>query len=481
MSGVGKTQIAVQFAYTHRLAYDFVFWVRGGTRESVRSDLVRIAATLLDSKTIEEIIEESRGDVHTGESTIIDRLAKTLSQCTGTGLFIFDNIEDPLELREFIPMCAQAATFTSHILITSCNQSILSTPELDDGLEVTALSLDEALEFLEKRLLRHIVNRQEIHRTEGNELLQLLGCLPLALEHSVAYIRTTQCTIKHYIEIFEIDNDRKELMSSVSEAVQMGLPFLELKAISYTWDISLRHLQKHHPSSVGLFNVLALFDGTGVPERLLRTGLPDTAEEPTQSVFWSDVPEFAELVCNPTFSSPLDWRLDNHLYYDTALAHLLSFSFIRRLSDESEILWVHPLLRQFGVDRLAISELRYWAQIAIKILHRALTSPAYDFQSYVRHADTCIEIAEQHKIEITELSVIRHHAELGYDLSYWEMQRLSQERSLETWRGTMSSLDQSSRAVPVCSGTANSGSGGSDQSRTVRPSYLYLLLTCTER
>lgn len=191
MSGVGKTQIAVQFAYHQRDSYDFVFWIRGGSKESVRSDLVRIALMLADPEVVKRIVEESRGDVIDEETAIIDYLANFLKHYAGTGLFVFDNVEDPLEIREFIPICAQATSLTTHILITSCDQSLLSTPELDEGIEVTALPPIEALEFLELRLLRHIPNRQEIHRTEANDLLYLLGGLPLALEQAVAYIRTT--------------------------------------------------------------------------------------------------------------------------------------------------------------------------------------------------------------------------------------------------------------------------------------------------
>lgn len=419
MSGVGKTEIAIEYAYSFGVSYDYVFWVRAGSRQSVRSDLIRVASAMLEPDIIGRIIETNRGDVHDGEDAILERLAKELFNAAGTGLFVFDDVNEPEELDEFIAMCANAPRLAVHIFITSCSQSIQGAPA-DNSIEVTAMTTDEAMDFLECRLLKYVPTRMEERITSWYSLVQLFGGLPLALEHAAAYIRTTQCTVTQYIELFEQDDVRKELLYRTSGDIPINRPLRE-RPISLAWEVSLRNLEKHYPSSVSLFNVMAFLDGSGISDKLLMTGFCGLAELPSASL--------------PTSESIL-MRLRSPLIFTSAIAQLLSFSFIRRLDNS---LWIHPLLRIFGKDRLMFDERHYWADLAIKVLHHALVSVEYNHEIYVRHADVCIENAERYSIDIPELSAVRAHAEWGYDLSHVEMKKLSEGRSLDTWRGSMSS------------------------------------------
>jgi hypothetical protein len=43
LGGVGKSQVALEYAYRHALAYRAVFWIRAETDEQVVSSLLRIA------------------------------------------------------------------------------------------------------------------------------------------------------------------------------------------------------------------------------------------------------------------------------------------------------------------------------------------------------------------------------------------------------------------------------------------------------
>src|SRR5947207_6131574 len=47
LGGIGKTQIAVEYAYRHREQYRFILWVRAATPETLISDFVTLAVLLL--------------------------------------------------------------------------------------------------------------------------------------------------------------------------------------------------------------------------------------------------------------------------------------------------------------------------------------------------------------------------------------------------------------------------------------------------
>src|SRR5215469_10221939 len=46
LGGMGKTQIALEYAYRHALEYSAIFWVAAETEESIVSSLIRIAEVL---------------------------------------------------------------------------------------------------------------------------------------------------------------------------------------------------------------------------------------------------------------------------------------------------------------------------------------------------------------------------------------------------------------------------------------------------
>jgi hypothetical protein len=65
LSGVGKTPVAVEYGYEFQKFYAYTFWIRGGTIQSVRSDLVRITLSTLGADAIDKMVQENRGDVRT--------------------------------------------------------------------------------------------------------------------------------------------------------------------------------------------------------------------------------------------------------------------------------------------------------------------------------------------------------------------------------------------------------------------------------
>ena len=102
LSGLGKTQTAIEYAYRHRDTFDLVWWIDSEEYAKLTADLADLgkALNLDDAKATEEQI-----------------VIKAVRQWLGDNanyLMIFDNVEDADALRAFLPLEIRGA-----VLITS--------------------------------------------------------------------------------------------------------------------------------------------------------------------------------------------------------------------------------------------------------------------------------------------------------------------------------------------------------------------------
>jgi hypothetical protein len=91
LGGVGKTQIAVEYAYNHRSQYTAVFWVKAESRGTLLADFVSIAAALnLPSAVAKE------------QELAVAEVRRWLDADSGW-LLILDNADDIDLAKEFLP------------------------------------------------------------------------------------------------------------------------------------------------------------------------------------------------------------------------------------------------------------------------------------------------------------------------------------------------------------------------------------------
>ena len=113
--GVGKTQVATEYAYRHAADYTLVWWIRGDNDATVASDYAAMAKPLQ--------LELSEGN-ESDQGRAVEAVNRWLGENTGW-LLIFDNLPAAEAVKPYLPQ-----TSGGHVIITSRNPKAkgLATP-----------------------------------------------------------------------------------------------------------------------------------------------------------------------------------------------------------------------------------------------------------------------------------------------------------------------------------------------------------------
>ncbi len=252
LGGIGKTQIALEYAYRYALEYSAVFWIEAETAESILASLGRIAAQL-------QLPE--RGDPN--QQRMVAALHRWLST-HGTWLFIWDNVEDPALLQRFLPLAPQGAT-----LITA-RRPALGT--LAHSLELSPMTLEEGTLFVLRRVQ---LLKEDLIRKSGSddaqplppaweaaqELVNVMGGLPLALDQAGAYIEETGCSIADYLQRYT--QQRVQLLDRRGTSGRD-----HPHAVTTTFSLAYTQVRQQNPLAADLLCLCAFLNAEGIPENL---------------------------------------------------------------------------------------------------------------------------------------------------------------------------------------------------------------------
>jgi hypothetical protein len=164
-------------------------------------------------------------------------------------LLIFDNANEPDEIRDLIP------PVSGHVLITSRNSRWEATGDL---MELDVFERGESIEFQRRRTRKFNV-------TDAHRLAGAVGDLPILLEHAAE----SQTGVDQYIA--HLEKDPLGLLD--------GQPSDYQGTIADEWQTVLDQLEERSPDSLGLLACLCFFNDEPIPQGSLERGshLPDVS------------------------------------------------------------------------------------------------------------------------------------------------------------------------------------------------------------
>ncbi|MBO3752245.1 tetratricopeptide repeat protein [Streptosporangiaceae bacterium NEAU-GS5] len=233
LGGVGKTQVALEYAHRFRADYDLVWWISSEDRERINSAFEELARQL--HIPVGDSVAEVVGAV---------REALRREEPYARWLLIFDNAGEPDDLRDYFP------GGTGHILITSRNQawSAVAAP-----LEVDVFSQAESLEHLRRRV-------PGLAEVDAIQVADALGNLPLAVEQAAAWLAESGMPATTFLEQLEAETAR---------VLELGTPSDYPHPVAVTWNVSLAKLRESSPASVRLLELCAFFAPEPISMQLL--------------------------------------------------------------------------------------------------------------------------------------------------------------------------------------------------------------------
>lgn len=334
LGGVGKTQIAVEYAYRHREEYTAVLWTFADSEQSVRGGFSAIAKLL-------DLPEKDSAE----QAKVIDAVKSWLEQNQGW-LLVLDNADDPALLKPFLPQQSKG-----HVLLTSRAYSFQVLGILSRR-EINVLSKDEAREFL----LRRTEKDAKAKSPEAGALAKELGYLPLALEQAGAYIMETGAGFESYLEGFK--KQRFKLFEKQVPVLGNDAKEQQRRTITTTWSLNFADVERESPASADLLRLSAFLASDAIPLELLEQG----REELTKPL-----------------SGKLAEAVDNPLVLDELLSTLLSFSLVRR-DDQKRTYSIHPLLQEVVRDGLNKEGQKAWAERAVRTVNASF--PYIEFENW---------------------------------------------------------------------------------------------------
>ncbi len=352
LGGIGKTQLAIEYAYRYADTYEALFWVRAGSYDLLVSDFLTIAAAL-------NLFERNQPDQHA-----IVQVVKRWFAAHGHWLLIFDNVDQLDLVRDFLPVDGKG-----HVILTTRAQA---TGTIAEQVDLDKMSLEEGTLFLLRRmkLLKGEASLETVSealRTPAQAIVVALDGLPLALDQAGAYIEETGCSLADYLTCYQTRRDRL-LLRRGRDAV--GHP----EPVATTWALSFERVKQVNPSAAELLHLCAFLHPDAIAERLLVAGAPE-------------------------LGPVLEPLVEDRMELNDAIRELLTYSLIRRDASRMTIS-MHRLVQATLRDGMEQEVQRVWAERVVRALRRAfpegLEVPTWPIcQAYLPHALVAASLIDQ--------------------------------------------------------------------------------------
>ena len=228
MGGVGKTQLAVEYAHRFADTYDLVWWINADQAGLIGNQFAELG--------------ENLGCVEPGNGLTDAARQQTLNELRQRDrwLLVFDNAESPGDLAQWLP------GGHGHVLITS---RVRQWAEVAVPVEVDVLTRAESVAILRNRV-------PLLAETEAEKVAAALGDLPLGVAQAAGYMADTGTPAGVYVSVLE---------TRAGQVLDRGQPSSYQQSLAAVTELAFDRLARDDPASASLAGVCAFLAPDPVP------------------------------------------------------------------------------------------------------------------------------------------------------------------------------------------------------------------------
>ncbi|MBH1933614.1 tetratricopeptide repeat protein [Streptomyces sp. AV19] len=374
MSGIGKTQMAAEYAHRFSSDYDVVWWVNSDTRGTQRERFGELAPELGLNAGSEP-----------GERIRAVREALRRGEPHGRWLIIFDGWDDTDIADELLP------AGQGHVLITSRNRSWDRAGAT--VLDVPGFQRHESTGYLMRRAPR-------LTADQADEVSGELGDIPIALVQAAAWLGESDMEVSDYLRMVR----EGELSGLESQPDFTDIPRSSLTS----WSILINRLRETQPHAVELLTLCTAFGAGRIPIGLIRVMPP------------AQLPEH------------LGWLVSDLPSWTRALDTLVNYSvFTRETRDlrtvqasdpgpEQESVHMHRLVHDIVTRLSSPAERQLYRRIVRRMIAAADPGNPQDSRLWPRYAELLPHLepsgalgSHDYKVQETVLNMLRYSWQSG--------------------------------------------------------------------
>ena len=230
MGGVGKTQLAAEYAHRFAGSYDLAWWINAEQSGLIGDQVGGLGQAL--------------GCIPAGAGTEAARAAVLAElRQRGRWLLIFDNAEAPADVAPWLPGDG------GHVLITSRERG---WDEVATRVEVDVLTRAESIEMLQRRVPR-------LTEAGADRLAAELGDLPLAIAQAAGFMADTGTSASQYLGLLE---------TRAGQLLDRGAPASYPRSLAAATALTAARLADHDPAAAELASLCAFLAPEPIPEDL---------------------------------------------------------------------------------------------------------------------------------------------------------------------------------------------------------------------